>query len=554
MSQGKWVRGKPGSITGTVVPAPASDDAAPQAPQAPVGLPSFPQSRAGEQRADQQRTDQQRKDQHRADEANPLPRRRPGEHRPGPRASSRGTAGAPARQSQHEPPRLPDNVRSLFKPVLTAPASARSSPGGTIQGNPPQDLPAGAAPRNRRPGWPAQTPGSPTRFVADADIPAGSGLAGLADGPGSLRPVASSPRPVADGQAGAAAQSRQTIAGPQQPATGPSRGHRQARRGTGQGRGGQRLARLAPRAADADPRPRYGRQVVWLIALTVLALLTAAGTVVALVQLHGSGASLSADTGPAGPGGGQDGLSVAAATRAQAAAWIAREISRSSIIACDSLMCADLARAGVPSLNLMVIGPTTPDPLGADVVAATPVLRSQFGGRLASVYAPLVLASFGTGATRVDVRAVAPDGAAAYQAALRQDVAARKIFGTRLLSNSRITLPASARADLIAGRVDPRLLLTLPLLADQHPIVILGFYDQAPGAGPGVPLTGAELSASDGQATGLSPAAYRHWLVNLLLSQRAPYRAVSVRSMVDNGLPVVSVRFSRPSPFGLIHV
>jgi hypothetical protein len=281
-------------------------------------------------------------------------------------------------------------------------------------------------------------------------------------------------------------------------------------------------------------------------------MLTAAGTAFALVQLHTSAARLSADTGAPGRVG-QAGLSEAATIRAEAAAWIAREISRSSIIACDSLMCANLSQAGVPSVNLLKIRPSTPDLLAADVVAATSVLRSHFGGRLSSEYAPLVLARFGTRATRIDVRVVAADGAAAYRSAFRQDVIARKILGTRLLSNSRITLPASARAELMAGQVDPRLLLTLPVLADQHPIVVLGFYDKAPGAGPGVPMNGAELSASDSQAAGLSPAAYHRWLVHVLRSQRPPFDAGSVRTMTRKGLPIVSVWFPRPSPVGLLH-
>jgi hypothetical protein len=309
-----------------------------------------------------------------------------------------------------------------------------------------------------------------------------------------------------------------------------------------------------PRPSRSDPRPRNRRQVIWLAALTVLGLLTAAGTVLALVQLHSSHSRLGANSGVPGPGGGQAGLSGAAALRAEAAAWIAREVSRSSIIACDSLMCADLSNAGWPSSNLLVIGSTTPDPLQADVVAATPALRSQFGARLASEYAPLVLASFGTGPARVDVRVVAAKGAAAYLSALSQDVAARKAFGTRLLTNQRITLPPSVQADLVAGRVDPRLLLTLPVLAGQHPIVVLGFFDQAPGAGPGVPLSGAEFSASGSRAAGLGPAAYSRWLVTFLRSQRVPFNAASVTTSTSNGLPVVSVRFSRPSPMGLLHV
>lgn len=472
MDRGDWVRRKPGSIKDT----PASDDVVPLTP-GHAALPSLPKRRPGEHRPGRQGEHQQgRLGERRPADADPLPRRRPGEHRPGPRASGQDLTGTRAQQSRMEPPQLSDNVRSLFKPVLIAPA-------------------------------------------ADADVPVESRAAGLAGGHGGLRPVPGSV----------------------------------ARRGAGQGRDDQPLQRLVPRATEAGSRRRFGRQVVWLVALTVLALLTAVGTVVALVQLHASGARLSADTGQAGPGV-QTGLSGAATARVQASAWIAREISRGSIIACDSLMCADLSRAGVPSLNLLLIRPTTPDPLAADVVAATSVLRSHFGRRLSSEYAPSVLASFGTGATRVDVRAVAADGAAAYESALRQDVAARKAFGTRLLANTSVTLSASAKADLAAGLVDPRLLMTLPVLAGQHPIVILGFYDRGPGAGPGVPLSGAEFSASDSQAAGMSPAAYHRWLVGLLLSQRPPFNSASVRTTVTNGLPIVYVRFPKPSPFGLIHV
>jgi hypothetical protein len=462
MGQDKWVRGKPGSVSGTVMPPPASDDTVTPTPSGPAVLPSLPK-RHPEGRS----LAETRPAQIKSAEPSQLPRRRPGEHRPGPRAADRDHAGMSARRSPAEPPSLPDNVRSLFKPVLIMPASEQP---------------------------------------ADGDHPAGSKPTGLAGGGhGDLRPV----------------------------------------------------PRAAPAAADdqTDSRRKPGRQLTWLVALTVVVLLTAAGTAVALVQLRASSARPSAGTGAAGPGSaGQVGLSEAATIRAEAAAWIAREISRNSIIACDSLMCADLSRAGVPSLNLLEIRPSTPDPLAADVVAATPVLRHQFGGRLSGEYAPLVLASFGTGATRIDVRAVAADGSAAYRSVLRQNLAARKVSGTRLLANSQITLSASARADLMAGRVDPRLLLTLPVLADQHPIVVLGFYDQAPGAGPDVPLTGAELSASDSRATGLSPAAYHRWLVNLLRSQRPPYGGGSVRTTVRSGLPIVSIWFSRPSPLGLFHV
>ena len=51
-------------------------------------------------------------------------------------------------------------------------------------------------------------------------------------------------------------------------------------------------------------------------------------------------------------------------------------------------------------------------------MAGTAAVRGLFGSRLAGVYAPEVLASFGTGAARVDVRVVAPDRSARYRQAL----------------------------------------------------------------------------------------------------------------------------------------
>ena len=83
-------------------------------------------------------------------------------------------------------------------------------------------------------------------------------------------------------------------------------------------------------------------------------------------------------------------LQVAAANRGQAAAWIAQQILPSVLIGCDPLMCQSLAEtAGVSASRLSAIQPSVPDPLGVEVIVATPALQSQFGPRLATVYAPL---------------------------------------------------------------------------------------------------------------------------------------------------------------------
>ncbi len=323
-----------------------------------------------------------------------------------------------------------------------------------------------------------------------------------------------------------------------------------------------RSAEVDSGSAEAEPaagrkrlrRDRAGssrRPLTWVAVLTFI-LLAAGGTAVALSRQHVGSRSENGTQTPAGSGGrAAAGLSEAAAVRQQTAAWISGEISRSAIVACDSVMCTALYRAGVPASNLLVLSPDSLDPLGADLVVATPVLRSLFGSRLQAVYAPTVLASFGSGQTRVEVLIVAPDGAAAYLKALSQDVAARKVAGATLLGNSKIRLSADAAAQLSAGQVDPRLLLLLPVMATLHPLQILAFGDQAPGASNSVPLTAVELSGSD-RAASLTARSYLRWLLGFLHGQRTPYRPAGITSIRRGGRQIVIVRFARPTPIGLL--
>jgi hypothetical protein len=289
-------------------------------------------------------------------------------------------------------------------------------------------------------------------------------------------------------------------------------------------------------------------------------LLSAAGTTVALLgQRAASQQAAGGNHDNPGAGGGGNALSAggtalvgAATTRAVTSNWVAREISRTQIIGCDTVMCGALIKAGVPSGDLMVIRPDAQDPLGADVIVATPVLRSQFGVRLSATYAPAVLASFGSGAARIDVRVIATYGASAYQLALNRDLAARELLGTQIVGNSRIALPPSAQTELAAGQVDPRLLITLPALAQQHAIRVVAFYGRAAGASSGVPLSGLKLAGADPRS-GLTSRAYLRWLVNFLRSQRSVYRATYITAARQHGRAAVFVRFTQPYPIGLLH-
>jgi hypothetical protein len=234
----------------------------------------------------------------------------------------------------------------------------------------------------------------------------------------------------------------------------------------------------------------------------------------------------------------------AVVARGQAAAWAASQVSGGAIMACDPAMCAVLAEHGIAAGSLLVLRPGAADPLGSDVVLATAAVRAMFGARLVSVYAPELLASFGTGPARIDIRAVAPDGAAAYRAASASDLRTRRLAGSQLLRDTRIAFGPAARAQLAAGQVDARLLTTLDTLAASEPIRVTAFLDAGPGAGPGVPLRAAELTARNATA-GKILAFFR--------AQRPPYLlARAAIAAGPGGESVLTVQFAAPAPLGLL--
>ena len=300
-----------------------------------------------------------------------------------------------------------------------------------------------------------------------------------------------------------------------------------------------------PSARSRQPfrdRPVRRRRRVPSLVAAVVVLLAAGGAAVALSwphSRHGTAVASRPDENQAG------------STASQlAAAWVAQQVARSSIVACDPLMCAALEARGVPAANLLILRAGTTSPLGAQVVVVTPAVRSEFGSRLDSVYAPSVIARFGSGPDQVSVQVIAKDGSAAYLTALRQDVAARKAAGAQLLVNKRITASAEALAQLAAGAVDSRLLIMLPALAAVHPIQVLAFGHPAPGASPSIPLCSADLSGS-GRAAAMTDASYVSWLTSFVRAQLVPFEG-SVAVLQEAGQPVVRVVFAQPSPLGLL--
>jgi hypothetical protein len=278
-----------------------------------------------------------------------------------------------------------------------------------------------------------------------------------------------------------------------------------------------------------------------------MAVVLMIAAVVALIASHRP-----TQRSPAASLAGNQQLASAAAVRSQAITWVAAQVGHDVSVACDAVACASLAAHGFPAGNLTVLPATAPDPYGSVLVIATADIRSQFGAKLSTVYAPEVIASFGAGADRIDVRVMAPQGPAAFRAAQSTDLAVRKSSGAQLLRNVRITVSAAARAQLGAGLVDSRLLITIAFLAGQQPVDIVGFAGSAPGADPGVPMRIVYLAESD-PAAHLTGGAYLQALEKVLNTQSPPYVPLNIGIVQPPaGQPVLQVEFGAPSPLGLL--
>jgi hypothetical protein len=231
---------------------------------------------------------------------------------------------------------------------------------------------------------------------------------------------------------------------------------------------------------------------------------------------------------------------------AHAVAWILHQVSGAVVVSCDSLVCADLASRGF--LNLMPLGQMSNDPEGSRLVVATAAVRDQFGRRLATVWAPAIIASFGAGKARIEIRLVYSGGAKSYHAAEPAALRARKAAEAQMLANGNIILPASAKAQIRRGEIDPRLAALIAFLAAGRPLRIVDLLSQSPGGGPASLLRWVDLSTAV-PAAHLPPAASVRWGRSLIHSQRAQYRPAWVRQVrLRGGRTVLRIGYGAPSP------
>jgi hypothetical protein len=335
----------------------------------------------------------------------------------------------------------------------------------------------------------------------------------------------------------------------------------------------------APRQAAGPPARRPGAEPSWaavlvttfrlwlrrrmektrwrvLAGLLAAAILFAAGAIT-MTLLKNTPASNSPATSQGSgtaqggtPGGVGGALAAVAVARKQAANWVAQQVNPDEVIGCDPTMCAALGAAHIQANRLLLLGPSQADPLGSEILLDTATLRAQFGPRLESVYAPVSLAAFGSGAARVEVRFV-PDGAHTYLVQLAEDVAARKAAGTEMLRNHSIHASPIASHQLIAGQVDTRLLVTLVTLAHSYPVDIISFGTNQAGASPGVPLRSAEIAGAPGP--GSTPAVSVQTLRGFLSVQQPPYHPSAIVAVkTASRRTVLRVEYPAPSLLGLL--
>ncbi len=414
-----------------------------------------------------------------------------------------------------------------------------------------------AKPGRQRIGRPAsKTAHAPGPAVSGPPTLAQTGASPAAASPGAASPGAASPGAAFPGAAspGAAFPGAASPAAAFPGAASPGVLRRPL---VGRTAGGYRAIDTAmagrARVDDARGYPRHARSLSARAARQRMLLLASVFGVVVIASVIAAPRIIQHRV-PADPA-----LSAADIARKAAAIWARRWISPSAIIACDPLMCHVLQGAGVPAAQVIPLAPTAEDPENGAVVIATAVVRSQMGANLESVFAPVVLASFGTGTAEVSVRVVAGDGPT-YRHQLKADWRARKLAGASLLRNSEISATKAAAAQIKAGNVDSRLLILLPgLVQFCGPIRVLGFAGWGPGHSPGVPQLAAfitpRIPPSDGSLrSGQGNAAMAEAATKIETFLKAQWTALKADSYSEHttasGRIIVQLDVTDPPQFG----
>ncbi len=168
----------------------------------------------------------------------------------------------------------------------------------------------------------------------------------------------------------------------------------------------------------------------------------------------------------------------------QAESWVETNIPKDSRLIVDDSMWVDLVRSGFARDNVIwfykldsdtAIEKQNPNSWrDSDYVITTKSMTSSPNAASAdsAIASSTIVASFGTGDQRVEVRKIEPNGAAAAMRAEAAAEAARADSGNQLTRNSRLMISTANLKRFDAGQVDQRITISLGELASNGAVSV----------------------------------------------------------------------------------
>jgi len=210
--------------------------------------------------------------------------------------------------------------------------------------------------------------------------------------------------------------------------------------------------------------------------------------------------------------------------------WMVANVPAGQRVVVDDALWVDLVEDGLPPRDLTAYEALDAEPdVGAapvddwrdhDVVVVAASDRPIPAPVAEAVRSSVVLAAFGTGDERVEVRRILPPGSAdTGPAASGHDRRAAAGSGAALARNPDVELTPPARRALVAGEVDERLMTSLVALAADRPVTVDDFPVVSGEAGTGAPRRTVTLRAEGDAARAIA---------DLVAAQRPPYRPEDV--------------------------
>ena len=162
----------------------------------------------------------------------------------------------------------------------------------------------------------------------------------------------------------------------------------------------------------------------------------------------------------------------------QAQSWVTANVDRDYRVVVDDSMWVDLVRAGFPRDNVIWYYKVDTDPAvqalapngwqDYDYVVSTNSMRTFPDGSPTVSKAlenAVEVAQFGTGDRAVDIYRIHREGAESVQQSMDLDNQGRVAAGTELAANPALQLPTPVKDLMTDGRIDARILTTLPQVA-----------------------------------------------------------------------------------------